>query len=119
MEEYPQTAFALTLVGAILSLITGIIFSFVEVLAFINGDYSNGVLCISLSLLGSILGLISAFLMKDPDKVHSAGALAIIAALFSLVNVLGFIFMLIGGILALTWEKPKKVAIVYPPPPPT
>ncbi len=119
MEEYPATAFALTLAGAILSLITGFVIAFIGVFAFLNGDYANGILCISLSLLGSILGLISAFWMKNPDNAHSAGALAIVAALLSGVNILGFIFMLIGGILALTWEKPKKVAIVYPPPPPT
>ena len=119
MEEYPETAMLLTLIGAIIALIPGVVFSLIGFTMFYQGYYGEGIVCVSLSLIGAILGIIAALWMKNPEKVHAAGGIAIIAAFLSIFGVLSFLLMLIGGIMALTWEKPKKMAKVLPPQPPT
>ncbi len=120
-EEYPSTAYVLTLVGAILSLIIGLIYIFVGSLIIVGTAGRGapfGLVCIILGILGAILGLAGASMMKDPEKVHTGGILAIIAAFFSAGGVITFILLLIGGIMALTWKKPEEKAKILPPPPP-
>lgn len=107
-EEYPKTAFILTLIGAILGLVVGI------PLAMMGGFLAMifpalGLLCIVIVLIGGVLGLVAAILMRDPEKVKLAGVLAIIAAFLAPAGIISFILLLIGGILALTWKRPQNV----------
>ncbi len=116
-EEYPKTAYILTLVGAILALIIGIPLSLLgAVISVVN--IGAGIICVILPLLGGILGIISAILMKNPEKAKMAGGLAILAAILSIYSFIGFILLLIGGIMAITWKPPAKVPPPAPPPPP-
>ena len=114
-EDYPAGAFAITLIGAIFALLAGIIplmvgAGIMELSSIlpIPALGALGALCVIISLLGALLGFIGAALMRNPEKARTGGALAIIAAFFSVGGLLSFILLLIGGILALTWKKPEK-----------
>lgn len=115
-EDYPNTAFVLTLVGAILAFIVGIPLAFLGLLGFSYLFW--GSLCFIIPLIGGILGIIAAVWMKNPDRVKTAGVLAIIAAILGGAGIISFILMLIGGILALAWEPSKRGGYEVPPPPP-
>ena len=116
-EEYPKTAYILTLVGAILALVIGIPLSLLGAMISVV-NVGAGIICVILPLLGGILGIVAAILMKNPEKVKMAGGLAILAAFLGGYGVISFILMLIGGIMALTWKPPAKVPPPAPPPPP-
>ncbi len=120
VEEYPTTAYVLTLIGAVISLIIGMIYAFVgsAIIVGVSEAAPFGLVCIILGLLGAILGFVAASMMKNPEKVHTGGILAIIAAFFSVGGMITFILLLIGGIMALTWKKPEEKATILPPPPP-
>jgi len=120
VEEYPSTAYVLTLVGAILSLIIGFLYAFagIFIMASATNDAWIGGVCIIIGFIGGILGIVAASMMKNPEKVHSGGVLAIVAAFFSAGGILTFILLLVGGIMAITWKKPEEKAVVLPPPPP-
>ncbi len=115
MEDYPSSAYILTLLGAIISLLFGLVGGVVGIAAVMSG-FLGGTFCLT-GLLGGLLGLVAAFLMKTPQKVHDGGVLAIIAAILSMGSILPFILMLIGGIMALSW-RPRTKAVILPPPPP-
>ncbi len=120
-ENYPKTAYILTLIGAIFALIIGI------PLAIFGGFIATilpgaGIAIAVIALLGAILGIVAAMMMKDPQKVKTGGILAIIAAFFSVGGVISFVLLLVGGIMALTWKPPQPAppppAAAPPPPPP-
>ncbi|AGB04485.1 hypothetical protein AciM339_0601 [Aciduliprofundum sp. MAR08-339] len=123
-EDYPATAFALTLIGAILSMIYGFVYVVIGIYVVVGFSMIDprlawyGSVCLIQAVIGGVLGFIGAFMMKDPDKVHTGGVLAIISAFLSVMGVLTFFLLLIGGILALTWKGPEKKAVILPPPPP-
>ena len=121
-EEYPSAAFIITIIGAIFALFGWLIISIAGVLVSSYPDSSVswfGVVCVIVGIIGSALGFLAAAWMRDPEKVHSGGILAIIAAIITIWSIIPFILLLIGGILALTWEKPKERSIILPPQPPS
>ena len=119
-DEYPSAAFVITIVGAVFALFGWGILTLVG-LAFVASSESawEGSVCIIIGLIGSSLGFLAAYYMKKPEKVHTGGILAIIAAFITVWSIIPFILMLIGGMLALTWKKPEEKAVILPPPPPS
>ncbi len=116
VEEYPKTAFILTLIGSVLALIIGIPMAILgAAIGSLLGGALGGSICVVITLLGAVLGITGAVLMRNPNKAKAGGALAIIGAFLGGYGIISFILMLIGGIMALTWEPPKKM---MPPPPP-
>ncbi len=127
-EDYPTTAFALTLIGAIISMLYGFVYVVIGIYAVVGFSMIDprfawyGSACLIQAVIGGVLAFIGAFMMKDPEKVHTGGVLAIISAFLSIMGDLGgvltFFLLLIGGILALKWKGPEKKAVILPPPPP-
>jgi len=115
-EEYPSSAYILTLIGGILAIVIGMPVAFFGML-FSLPTFGLGGVCFVIPLIGGILGVLAATWMKDPGKVKTGGVLAIIAAFLGSVGVISFILMIIGGILALTWTPPPRVTPPPPPPP--
>jgi len=121
-EEYPSAAFIITIIGAILALFGWLLISLAGVLISSYPDSSMswfGAVCVIVGIIGSALGFLAAAWMKNPEKAHSGGILAIIAAVITIWSIVPFILLLIGGILALTWKKPEEKSVILPPPPPS
>ncbi|ADD08258.1 DUF4064 domain-containing protein [Candidatus Aciduliprofundum boonei] len=121
-EEYPSAAFIITIIGAIFALFGWLIISIAGVMISSYPESSVswfGVVCAIVGIIGSVLGFLAAFWMRNPEKVHSGGVLAIIAAVITIWSIIAFILLLIGGILALTWKKPQEKSVILPPPPPS
>ncbi|MGQ9718806.1 MAG: DUF6114 domain-containing protein [Nitrososphaerales archaeon] len=137
MAEKPTAAFVLSLIGAILILIDGLLiaiaFSMLGGLSFIIDssfmmpglglEWLGGMLLI-LAVVAIILGvltLIGAMMMNttNKDKVRTGSILVLVFSIISLIGgggfIIGFILCLVGSILGLTW-KPMEAPPTPPPP---
>ncbi len=123
-EEYPVGAFIVTIIGAVFALLFWLIIALAGIVGVAMGAIGAGV-CIIISIIGAVLGFLAAAWMRKPEKVHSGGILAIVAAIIvvpaiiTIWGILPFILLLIGGILALGWKGPERKPVILPPPPPS
>jgi hypothetical protein len=116
-DNYPSTAYYLTLIGAILIVLDAI------VTIAVGGSFAGslGVLgaaaaavIVVLGIVGLIVGLIILYgalqLKKGAPTSRTWGLFVIVLAVVSLFTgsgfFIGFILALIGGILAYTWKPP-------------
>lgn len=126
MAEKPTAAFILSLIGAILILIEGLVISvFVSIIGAAVGIFHHmfGGLVIVIGLAALSIGiviLIGAFMINSEDKsrVMTGSVLVLVLAIIGFFIGGGFyigsILCIVGSILGLTW-KPSEPA--YPPPP--
>lgn len=111
LGEKPTTAFALSLIGGILSLILGIaVAARWWSLFFTDMDVILGAVWIIVALL-TILGAVMMY--NKPSSAHTWGIIIVVLSIISGVNII----TLIGGVLALRW-KPSGATPPPPPPPP-
>jgi len=115
-EERPTAAFVLSLlagifiiIGAIIYMVVGALFSWVPiagVAVFIYG---------LMGLIWGIIVLVGAFMMSsDPKKAKTGGVLVLIFSILSLFGaagglIIGFILGIVGGILGITWKPTKEI----------
>lgn len=127
MSEKPTAAFVLSLIGAILILINGLV---VAALFTTGGALVGiilpgvGAMMIALGVLAIVFGIIvivGAVMINsgDKSKVRTGSIIVLIFAIISLIGgggfIIGFILCLVGSILGLVWKPPAAEA---PPPPP-
>lgn len=125
-EEIPTAAFILSLIGAILILINGLVVVAIGAAAAlipIVGGIIGGILAL-IGLGISIPVLIGAILMYSADKSRVTTG-SIIVLVFSIISLIigggflvGFILCLVGSILGLVWKPTvSPQPIPYSPPP--
>ncbi len=121
-HSYPNTAYILSLIGALLIILGGIIVGIVgAAFTFFMGGI--GGIAGLFGVIWGIVILISAFNLKNNPSQHVTWGIIIL--IFSLVSWfgsiggfgLGFLLSLIGGIMALVWTPPASEAQAYAPPP--
>jgi hypothetical protein len=128
MGEKPTAAFALSLIGAIIYLITGIlVVAAAAFLSSISGLISAGggvaiagiavAIVAGVALVSGIVMLLGAVMMNSTNRsrVRTGATLVLvftfIGAIFTVGGfVIGFILALIGSILGLTWRPPMSTA---------
>ena len=126
MGEKPTAAFALSLVGAIIYLVTGILVALAAAfLSSISGLIGAGAgvavagiavaLVAGVALVSGIVMLLGAVMMNSTNRSRvRTGAILVlvftfIGAVFTVGGfVIGFILALIGSILGLTWKPPMS-----------
>jgi hypothetical protein len=133
-EEKPTAAFALSLVGAIFIIISGLVSAALS--AIVGGLVGlvpglgglGGLIAVSgaLGLIFGIIVLIGAVMINsgDPGKVKTGSIIVLIFSILSLPTalggfIIGFILGLVGSILGLTWKPEPRAAPPPPPPPPS
>jgi len=113
----PTAAFVLSLVGAILVLINGILIAAASgiVGTLIGGLIGGLVVAVGIvAIIFGILILVGAVLINSgvPGKVKTGGILVLIFSILSIFTgggfFIGFILGLVGGILALVWKPPAQ-----------
>lgn len=112
-ENYPRTAYILSLIGGILEVAVGVPLAIIGIITIL------GVVCLIWPLIFGILIIVFALKLKsarDPNAVKSASIAIIILSILAGINIIS----LIGGILGLIWEPPIEMPqeIPAPPPPP-
>jgi len=134
-QEKPTAAFALSLVGAVLILIGGIIVALAAaavgaLIGLIPGGGGLGALIAFLGALGLIFGILALYgsvmiNSGDPGKVRTGSTLVLVSSILgglftfsSVLGILGLVLGLVGGILGLTW-KPTFAAPPIPSPTPS
>ncbi len=131
MAEKPTAAFVLSLIGAIIYLIVGLLIAaaaeIVGSAADLAGIPGLGVAVAVVGGIGVVSGIVmvlGAAMMNSADKsrVKTGSILvlvfAIVGAIFTVGGFfIGFILALIGSILGLTW-KPSQAPTPPPSPPP-
>lgn len=126
MAEKPTAAFILSLIGAVLILIQGLIIAvFASIIGAAIGIFhpmfGGLVIIIGVAALSiGIIMLVGAFMINSEDKsrVMTGSILVLVLAIIGFFVGGGFfigsILCIVGSILGLTW-KPSEPA--YPPPP--
>jgi hypothetical protein len=137
MAEKPTAAFVLSLIGAILILIDGLLiaiaFSMLGGLSFmidsslmmpgLGLEWLGGMFLIiaAVAIILGVLTIIGAIMMNttNKDKVRTGSILVLVFSIISLIGgggfIIGFILCLVGSILGLTW-KPVEAPPAPPPP---
>ena len=118
MSEKPTAAFALSLVGGVLILLTGLLVMAVggAVASWLRG---LGGLVFLMGLLGLAFGAIvvagaAMIYSGESERVRAGSILVLVFSVLSLFVVgggflVGFILGLVGGVLGLTWRPPERV----------
>ncbi len=119
MSEKPTIGFIVSLLGGVLVLLGGLVWSAVgTVLAIFLGI---GFLLYAFLIFG-ILIIVGALMMNsNPRSTHTWGIIIILLGVFSLVGItttLGGILAIVGGALALSWNPTYESNVQYIPPPP-
>ncbi|WP_291764761.1 hypothetical protein [Caldivirga sp. UBA161] len=113
----PRGAYLFSLAGSIIILISAIIeFVFSAAFTFIPFIGLIGIPIVVLSIIGIIVSVVALVLsaklggLTNEDTVHVIGAVLLILSIVSFFTalmggfVLGFLLLLIGSIMALTWK---------------
>lgn len=133
-QEKPTAAFALSLVGAVMILISGIVVALAAaavgaLIGLIPGGGGLGALVVVLGALGLIFGILAlygAIMINsgDPGKVRTGSTLVLISSIlgglftfFTVLGILGLVLGLVGSILGLTWKPSFPIPPVPSPTP--
>ncbi len=128
-EEYPHSAYILTLIAGILMVVNGLLLTMASVVFLITAPYTyrvgpyggfmmyrpfmwpGGIFfgMAAFGLISGIIVLVSTFMLKKNPTNYTWGTLIIIFSVLSFFGMGGFvvgaILGIIGGALALTWHK--------------
>ncbi len=120
-QNYPRTAYTLSLIAGILMILSSIFISFMIPYFLIAAPYHRMMFfawptlafgtMLFLGLVSGIIVLISAFMLKSkPAESTTWGILIIVFSIFSFFGmggfVIGAILGIIGGAFALSWKQP-------------
>ena len=113
----PRAAYVFSLIGSIIILISAIVeFIFTSIFSLIPFIGLLGIPLVVLSIIGLIVGVLSAALSirlgstVSEGEAHVIGALLLILAIVSFFTailggfIVGFLLLLVGSILSLTWR---------------
>ncbi|WP_048062791.1 hypothetical protein [Caldivirga maquilingensis] len=116
-SKTPRGAYILSLAGSVIILVSAIIeFVFSAVFTFIPFIGLLGIPMVILSIIGIIIAVVALVLstrlggLTNEGMVHTVGAVLLIISIISFFTnlmggfVLGFLLLLIGSIMALTWK---------------
>lgn len=129
VQQRPTTAFALSIAGSILMLISAIVELAVVPLIFrayafhrlgympMMGYpfiFAMGPMILALGIIGLVVSIVALYFsirlngLSDVNAVHSTGIILLILSIIGLFVangfIIGFILLLVGSILALTWK---------------
>ncbi|WP_292000293.1 hypothetical protein [Caldivirga sp.] len=116
-SKTPRGAYVFSLAGSVIILVSAIIeFVFSAVFTFIPFIGLLGIPIVILSIIGIIIGVVALVLsaklggLTNESMVHAIGAVLLIISIISFFTalmggfIIGFLLLLIGSIMALTWK---------------